>query len=101
MPGDTKPHKARQAKRRRRIRKIGSLANMRRKLWQAITSAHEVLLDDQSDAVMVLKATHAITSASTAYARLVETGELEARVSLLERTLEKSMESRKNGRAYA
>ncbi|MCH8961710.1 MAG: radical SAM protein, partial [Bacteroidetes bacterium] len=72
-------------KKRRRIRKIGDLKDARRKLWQAITSAEEVLLDDQSDAVMVLKATHAITSASTAYARLVEAGELEARVSELER----------------
>ena len=101
MPGNTKPHKARQARKRRRIRKIGTLTDARRKLWQAITSAEEVLLDDQSDAVMVLKATHAITSASTAYARLVETGELEARISELERSLEKSTESRKNGRTYA
>lgn len=44
MPNDTKPHKAREAKRRRRIRKIGSLTNARRKLWQAITSTEEVLV---------------------------------------------------------
>ncbi len=93
MPGDTKPHKARQAKKRRRIRKIGSLTDARRKLWQAITSAEEVLLDDQSDALTVLKATHAITSASTAYARLVEIGELEARLEAVEELLKE----RRNG----
>ncbi len=93
MPGDTKPHKARQAKRRRRIRKIGSLTDARRKLWQAITSAEEVLLDDQSDALTVLKAVHAITSASTAYARLVEIGELEARLAAVEELLKE----RRNG----
>jgi len=32
MPTDTKPHRARQAKSRRRIRKIGSLEDARRKL---------------------------------------------------------------------
>ena len=101
MPTDTKTHKARQAKSRRRIRKIGDLTDARRKLWQAITSAEQVLLDDQSDAVMVLKAVHAITSASTAYARLVEVGELEGRVSEVERSLEKGLENRHNGRAYA
>ncbi len=97
MPGDTKPHKAREAKKRRRIRKLGDLTDMRRKLWQAITTAEDVLLDDQSDAVMQLKAVHAITSASTAYAKLIEVGELEARLS----ELEASLANRQNGRAYA
>ncbi len=94
MPGDTKPYKARLAKKkRRRVRKIGSLQDARRKLWQAITSAEEVLLDDQSDNQTVLKAVHAITSASTAYAKLVEIGEFEKRLEAVEKLLKR----RQNG----
>ena len=96
MP-DTKPNKTRQAKRRRRIRKMGTLTDARRKLWQAITSAEDVLLDDQSDSQMVLKAAHAITSASTAYAKLVEIGEIEARLEAVERLLQQ----RQNGHAHS
>ncbi len=97
MPGDTKPHKARQAKKRRRIRKIGDLTDARRKLWQAITTAEDVLLDDQTTAEMQLRAVHAITQACSAFAKLTEMSELEARLS----ELEKSLEKRQNGRAYA
>ncbi|GAB5518811.1 MAG: hypothetical protein RhofKO_10620 [Rhodothermales bacterium] len=84
---ETKPHKARAGKKRRRIRKIGSIADAQRKLWQAITCAEDVLLDDESDSVTTLKAVHAITSASTAYAKLIEVGELEARLTELEEAL--------------
>jgi len=97
MPADTKTHKARSAKKRRRIRKMGDLTDARRKLWQAITSTEDVLLDPQTDAIMLLKAVHAITSASTAYAKLIEVGELEARLA----ELEKSLAHQRNGRAYA
>ncbi len=94
MPGNTKPEKARAAKKkRRRIRKMGTITDAQRKLWQAITSAEEVLLDDQSDSQTVLKAVHAITSASTAYAKLVEIGEFEKRLEAVEQLLKK----RQNG----
>ena len=88
MPGDTKPHKARlEKKKRRRVRKIGTLTDARRKLWQAITSAEEVLLDDQSDNLTVLKAVNSITSASTAYAKLIEVGEMQAQLDELQERL--------------
>ncbi len=72
---------------------MGTLTDARRKLWQAITSAEDVLLDDESDAQMVLKAAHAITSASTAYAKLIEIGEIEARLEAVEQLLKE----RRNG----
>lgn len=81
MPGDTKPHLARMA---RRARKAGSIADVRRKMWQAIICAEAVLFNDGSDAATLLRAVHAITQASTAYARIIETGELEARLAALE-----------------
>ena len=101
MPTDTKPHRARQAKSRRRIRKIGDLTDARRKLWQAITTAEDVLLDDETTAEMELRAVHAITQACSAFAKLTEISELEARLTELERKQEKSMGNRQNGRAYA
>jgi len=73
---------------------MGTLTDARRKLWQAITSAEDVLLDDESDAQMVLKAAHAITSASTAYAKLVE---IEARLEAVEQLLKE----RRNGHAQS
>lgn len=84
MPGDTKPHKARQARKRRRA--AGSLDDARRVLWSALTAA-ETILDDateQRDAPTVLKAVHALTQATAAYARVVEAGELEARLAEVE-----------------
>jgi len=56
-----------------------------------------VLLDDQTTAEMQLRAVHAITQACSAFAKLTEISELEARLS----ELEKSLETRRNGRAYA
>ena len=85
MPTDTKPHKARQAKKRHaRLRKSGTIDNMRRALWRAILCATDVLLDSSNDPATTLKAVHEITSASTAYTKLVEVGELDARLAELE-----------------
>jgi hypothetical protein len=89
MPGDTRTHVARMAKKqRRKIRKLGDLEAAQRKLWQAITAAEEVLMDEESDSTMVLKATHAISQATSTYARLIEVGEMEARLAELEQALE-------------
>ena len=102
MPTDTKPHEARVAKKRHaRLRKSGTIADMQRELWRAILCAKDVLLEPSTDAATTLKAVHAITSASTAYAKLVEVGELEARLAEIEKSLEKKPENRRNGRAYA
>lgn len=87
------PHQARCARRkRRRIRKVGDLVDARRKLWQAIITAEDVLLDHESDTVMQLKAVHAITQATTAYAKLIEIGELQARLASLEEAIRVSRE---------
>lgn len=42
MPGDTRPHKAREAKKRHaRLRKSGTIADMQRELWRTILCAKE------------------------------------------------------------
>lgn len=87
MPGDTRTHLARIAKRRKRDG--GDLTKMRRALWRAVEAAEAALMDGAAagDAAAVLKAVHAITQASGAFARLVEVGELEARLAELEAAL--------------
>ena len=96
MPGNTKPEKARAAKKKHaRLRKIGTIADMQRELWRAVLCAKDVLQDPLSDPSTTLKAVHAITSASTAYAKLIEIGEVEKRLEAVEKLLEK----RQNGRA--
>ncbi len=59
-------------------------------LWRALQSAEAVLLDaaEESDGTTVLKAVHALTQATAAYARVVEAGELENRLSELEAAME-------------
>ncbi len=44
--------------------------------------------EGKADAALVLKAAHALTQACGAYARIVEAGELEARLSELEAVVE-------------
>jgi hypothetical protein len=96
MPGDTRPHVARAAKKRRRTRKKpGTVDAARRVLWAAMERVEEVLHEAAEpeggrpvNPVMILKCAHALTQACGAYARIVEAGELEARLSELEAAVE-------------
>ena len=93
------PYQARQSFKLKRQRKAGSLADARLIQWRALKAAESAMYaaGEARDCSAVLRAVHAITQASTAYAKLVEVGELEARLG----ELEKSLETRRNGRAYA
>ncbi len=75
------PHQARLAK--KRARKPGNLAALQRLLWRALLTAEEIL-DSATEADMQLRAIHAISQASGQYAKLLEVGELEARLAALE-----------------
>jgi hypothetical protein len=88
MPGDTKPHKARQAKRRARRPKPGTVKQLTAVLWRAITHL-ETHLDstaeaDEVDTGELCKLTHALSQSASTYIRAIEVGELEARVEALE-----------------
>lgn len=84
MPGDTKPLKARQAKRRRRARKAADLGTARRVSWTAVRECERVLLDADSDTETRLKAAHALNQCLSTFAKLTEGAELEARIEELE-----------------
>jgi hypothetical protein len=75
------PFHARMAK--KRARKPGDLRALQRMLWRALLEAERVFLESDNDELS-LKAVHALSQASGQYAKLLEIGELEARVVALE-----------------
>lgn len=76
------PTEARKAKRQKRRGKPGTLEDARALLWRALTRAGELL--EEEDPVLSLKAVHAVSQGASAYARIVEVGEIEARLAALE-----------------
>jgi len=92
MAVDTRPHVARAAKKRKRIRKAGDLQAVKRRLWEAIENAVAIMRTAEDDA-LVLRCVHAITQATASYTKIIESAEIEARVTELERTM-----LHKNGR---
>ena len=85
------PAKARQAKKRKRRGEPGSIEDARALLWKALQRAGELLnaetVEDgvsRPDNHTALRAIHAISQGAAAYARIVEVGELEARLAALE-----------------
>ena len=75
------PYKARMA--RRQIRKPGDIHAVMRLLWRALKTAEDIL-DEAEEPELTLRAIHAISQASGQYAKLLEIGELEARIAALE-----------------
>lgn len=80
---NTSPHQARLSKRRRG--KPGDLAALLRVVWAALLEADTVLQGTQGDnPELCLKAVHAVSQCAGQYAKLLEIGELEARIAALE-----------------
>lgn len=83
------PTKARMAKKARRRGQPGTVAEAQVLLWRALERAGELLevIDPETgapDNALALKAIHAISQGASAYAKIVEVGELEARLEALE-----------------
>jgi|TARA_B100000315_G_C14054608_1_gene353440 hypothetical protein len=78
------PVEARRVKKSRR--KPGDLPALQRKLWGAILHAENTLeaAAMEKDPELTLKAVHALSQCAGQYAKLLEVGELEARVFSLE-----------------
>ena len=89
MPGDTKPHLARQSKKRNRRPKPGTVKQLSAVLWRAITHLEEhldgVTTAETVDTSELCKLTHALSQSASTYLKAVEVGELEARLEALER----------------
>ncbi|THF86136.1 hypothetical protein E7T09_12970 [Deinococcus sp. KSM4-11] len=78
------PTKARQAKRAKRRAQPGTLEDARALLWRALARVGDILDGEGVEDATVLRALHGISQGAAAYARIVEVGELEARISALE-----------------
>ena len=76
------PTEARQAKRQKRRGQPGTLEDARALLWKALQRAGTIL--ENEDDALSLKAIHAVSQGAAAYARIIEVGELEARLAALE-----------------
>ena len=89
MPGDTKPHLARQSKKRNRRLKPGTVKQLSAVLWRAITHLEEhldgVTTAETVDTGELCKLTHALSQSASTYLKAVEVGELEARLEALEK----------------
>lgn len=79
------PHKARRAKKDKRLG-VGTINDVKGKVWKAILAAEEVLDNNSAEDALKLRAVHAITQAAASYTKIVETGELEARLEELEQS---------------
>jgi hypothetical protein len=83
MSGNPNPYQARIASKRKRRARNGSLATAQRVLWNAILRVEEAL-ETASGTEMVVKCTHALSQSLASYGKLIEIGELEARLKALE-----------------
>ena len=81
------PYQARQAKRRRG--RPGNLSQVLRIVWAALLEADGVLQRADDDAEVILKAVHAVSQCAGQYAKLLEVGEWEARLTQVEAELQK------------
>ena len=82
MPNPS-PHKARIAKKRKG--KPGDMPRLLRVVWSALLEAERVMESTDSDnPELTLKAVHAVSQCAGQYAKLLEVGELEARIVALE-----------------
>lgn len=80
------PTKARQAKQRRRIQNVGDIHDVRARLWEAVEAAAEVVRTAEDDTTR-LKGIHAVTQSTTAYTKLLDAAEFEARLQALEEAI--------------
>ena len=84
---------ARMAKKRRQ--RTGDLQAIRRKLWIAILHAEDTL-EQAEESELRLKAVHALSQCCGQYSKLLEIGELEARLAALEERVQGRQNGRKN-----
>ena len=81
------PHKARLGKKLRS--KPGNLAEVQVILWYALKRS-QYCLDVATDPDVILRAGHAVSQIAGQYAKLLEVGELEARLQALEQQRQRS-----------
>jgi hypothetical protein len=87
--GNPSPHAARQGKKaKRRAEAEGTLKDLTDTLWRAVKRLDECLdtitEGDEIDTAELCKVTHALAQSAGVYIKVIEAGELEARLAALE-----------------
>lgn len=86
---NTAPARRKKAEKRRDTAEAtGTLGDVRAKLWACIERVEELMTEGDPDAALVLKGTHALVQACGAFVKVLEVGELEARLADLEAALD-------------
>jgi hypothetical protein len=84
--GNPNPYQARQTKKAKG--KPGNLTDLTETLWKAIqrldSHLEELTHNKEADTTELCKLTHALSQSASVYCRIIETGELEARLEALE-----------------
>ena len=75
---------------RLRRRKPGDLGQLRSVLWQVLLEVEAIATDGNTGDADKLKAGHALSSLAGSYAKIVETHDLEQRITALEQVQEAS-----------
>ena len=88
MMPNPNPYQARQAKRKGQ-RKAGTVDDLKAHLWAAIDKLSAALDTDSPEVADLTRLTHALSQAATSYLRVIEVGELEARLEKLEQASER------------
>lgn len=92
-PKNPATHVARQAKKTKaqeRAEHAGTIDELRRVVWAAIERVDAIVQDENADSALTLKGTHALVQAAGAYVKITDAGEFEARLSAIEKKLEKA-----------
>lgn len=77
----------------RRIRQPGDAETLKKKLWQAVIAAEDLLLSGDATFSDQIRAVHALQQACTAYAKMLEVTDLAQRIEQLEARLEAQQET--------
>ena len=71
----------------RRRRRAGDLADLMKAVWQAVGDAEQALEQAETNDARC-KAIHAMSAIATTYTKMLQVGEYEARLALIEKALE-------------
>lgn len=85
---NTAPARRGKAEKRRALAEaVGTLDDVRAKLWATIERVDRIAAEGNPEAALVLKASHALVQACGAYVKVLEVGEIEARLTEVEQRL--------------
>ncbi len=83
MDKPSKTNDQTQAVKLRQIRKPGGLQTLKKKMWRAVLNAEDILTSPHVTPDQQLRAVHALIQAGGAYAKLLETTDLQEQLDTL------------------